>query len=943
MAVDIRQYARQVGAPNTRLAEAGNLVAASDAGLFEAVGELAQTGAAVYNRAQLRKDELDLLDYERKLSEADTQVMLGDDDSPGAMRKMGVDADGITDATLSSFDQQATQLQPKLRTKAAQAKAVEMAAVRREDMHKRLANHEFTQGRVADQQITDATVAQFTNEAMANADDPGMVKASIARAQGAIEANGRRMGEAPAYTAGKVLEYGSKVMRDVVMSQVTRDPVRAIETYKDNAGALIGDDRLQVERAIQPYIVDEQSRSLARSYYNGTAPTVATGSGTVYDAIAQVESNDRHFDDAGRVIRGPQTSSGERAVGKFQIMPSTGPEAARLAGLKWDPQAFEKDPDYNAALGRAYLDQQIKRFGGNIPVVAAAYNMGPEAAAKWAAGEPYRTVSGKQWSPRFPGDPEAMPTETRKYVEKVTNRMGGPGEVLPPPVTEQDVNEREVAAIRRADKNPDMRIREAAINDIRFMAANDRKLIQERQRATQASKAEFTDRYNNVVAKLGAGVDVPIAERPTEAQLTAVYGEYEGPIKYKEMQTYAAMAPDIATLNTATVGQAAPIIAKYMPKPDSPNYAFDQKVYEGMQNAWKNVQTQRNADPAAFLMAVSPTVQERYAGVLEAREQALAATDKATQAAALGQMRQKGQAFTDFLLSEQARLGVPADKRKVMPDNLAAQVMSDFDSSMASGDIAGGVQRLRATVAMFGDGAAKAIPQLGANAGPTARMALEGIDVRTIESYVAAAAQGDGLKKSIESSAWNDMQDTVRKQLGALDATGATEWPEYFDITLKVAAQKVKLGMDPKQAATQAASETINSRYLFAGTGATISYRVPLRDPQGGAIDAQGVVRSATRTLDSLRPAEIGLNDAVPTGISTDEYKAYRIRRIQQTGKWLTSADESGLELAYTDDNGRLVQVKDAAGRPFKRTWQDLLSAPVRDDTAVRAFMQTKL
>jgi hypothetical protein len=88
------------------------------------------------------------------------------------------------------------------------------------------------------------------------------------------------------------------------------------------------------------------------------------------------------------------------------------------------------------------------------------------------------------------------------------------------------------------------------------------------------------------------------------------------------------------------------------------------------------------------------------------------------------------------------------------------------------------------------------------------------------------------------------------------------------------------------------------------------------------------VVTQATGTLNALRPDQIAITEALPPGISADEYKSYRIRRIQQTGKWLTSRDESGLELSYLDDNGRLVQVRDNQGLPFKRTWDQLQAAP---------------
>jgi soluble lytic murein transglycosylase len=942
MAVRVGQYAPQIGVPNTRLSQPGRLQP-TDNPLPEAMGQAAQQIGASVERSQLRQDEMDLLDYESKLSQLDLQSTIGDDENPGALRRLGVDAENITSTTLKAWESQTESLRPELRTPAARLQAQKMLATRREDLEQRLTKHEFDQGRVADNQRTEAALTQYGNEALQNADDPMMVKASLARANGVIQANGRRMGEAPEATAQKQVIFTSATLKDVIQSQITRDPVKALDTYKESSDLLVGSDRLQVESAIQPYITDVQSRSLGDSIWNGDDSMVATGSAAVYDAIALTESGGRQFDDAGNVIRGPAVQgSGARAVGKYQIMPATGPEAAKLAGLKWDPVAFEKDEDYNARLGRAYLDAQIKRFGGDMTLVSAAYNMGPEAAAKWATGEAYQTQSGKQWTPKGPRDPSAMPTETRNYIAKVAGRMGGQPTAMAAPTTTEAVNMREVESIRRADQIADPKLRDAAINRIQFQASNARKLIQEQERATSARKAEFTDRYNNTVAKLAAGVDVPYTERPTEEQLTAVYGDYEGPIKYKEMQTYARMAPDIATLATATTTDAAKVISKYLPDPKSPNYAFDTKVYEGMQSSWKNIQEQRNSDPASFLLKNSAVVGGRYADLMSAREQVLAAQDPATQRVAMQAMQEKGQAFSDFMIQEQARMGVPPSKRALLPAAFVTQVNEEFTAKMSEGDVTGAVNTLRSTVQAFGDGAARAIPQLGKDAGPVARMVLEGLDTRTVESYVAAAAQGDEvLKKSLGNEAWNELQDTVRQQLGPLDATGTTEWPAYFDITMKVAAHKAKLGMDPKQAATQAAAETINSRYLFAGNNGETNYRVPLHDVQGQPLDAQGVVRSAARTLNTLRPDDISTGEPIPPGVSADEYKSYRIRRIQQTARWLTAGDESGLELSFVDDAGRLVPVRDISGKPYRKTWGQLLEkAPA--DTVGPEFSATR-
>lgn len=103
--------------------------------------------------------------------------------------------------------------------------------------------------------------------------------------------------------------------------------------------------------------------------------------------------------------RGSQDAvSPKGATGVAQVMPATGPEAADLAGLPWDPVAFKNDAVYNAKLGRAYFRKQMKDNGNDPALALAAYNAGPGALHR--AG----------------GDISKLPAETQNYVPSIMNR-----------------------------------------------------------------------------------------------------------------------------------------------------------------------------------------------------------------------------------------------------------------------------------------------------------------------------------------------------------------------------------------------------------------------------------------------------------------------------------------------------------------------------------------
>ncbi len=106
-------------------------------------------------------------------------------------------------------------------------------------------------------------------------------------------------------------------------------------------------------------------------------------------------------------------TSPKGAVGPAQVMPGTGPIAASLAGLPWDPKLYRTDASYNTAIGRAYFDEQLKNFG-DPGLAAAAYNAGP--ARVQSAVE----KGGSNWL-------AYVPKETRDYVAKVT---GGGAKII---------------------------------------------------------------------------------------------------------------------------------------------------------------------------------------------------------------------------------------------------------------------------------------------------------------------------------------------------------------------------------------------------------------------------------------------------------------------------------------------------------------------------------
>lgn len=128
------------------------------------------------------------------------------------------------------------------------------------------------------------------------------------------------------------------------------------------------------------------------------------------------ESGKRQFNRDGSVVRSPKG-----ALGIAQVMPTTGPEAARLAGLPWDANKLASDPDYNLKLGEAYKTEMLRIFGGDERKATAAYNAGPGDPNKGGRG--VRGAIRRATAAGRPNDWEAfLPRETQDYVSRI---LGG--------------------------------------------------------------------------------------------------------------------------------------------------------------------------------------------------------------------------------------------------------------------------------------------------------------------------------------------------------------------------------------------------------------------------------------------------------------------------------------------------------------------------------------
>lgn len=310
-------------------------------------------------------------------------------------------------------------------------------------------------------------------------------------------------------TEAQKITYGSKYKESLRVASET--------------GEMSRDPRGWYERRFGKFSQDGRAAPSADGKVGSNA-----ASDQLWAAQVNQESGGKQFAKDGK----PLTSSAG-AIGVAQVMPGTGPEAAKLAGLPWSEERFQKDAGYNEALGRAYMDKQLQTFGGDQKKALAAYNMGPGSAEKGNGVAGLVAKYGDDWLAH-------APKETQNYVERITARVGGAGRPAPRVDTASD----ETGTIAAADQ------------PATFTGLDWEKQLQLKQHAEtimRQQNALFTSdmdaKLRDATAMHADGKQDPFNLGP--AEFDRAYGE-KGRAAYQDYQQSRGMAQDISQFQTMT-------------------------------------------------------------------------------------------------------------------------------------------------------------------------------------------------------------------------------------------------------------------------------------------------------------------------------------------------------------------------------------------------------
>jgi len=187
------------------------------------------------------------------------------------------------------------------------------------------------------------------------------------------------------------------------------------------SGQLLPKDILTLEGALEREYDTKRGVVAADQAFERAQASIAPNDfDRLVGTIKDLESKGQRFGADGKILLGPVTRSGERAMGEMQVMPST----AKNPGYGIKPANLE-DPDDVARVGVDKAQMLVKRYG-DVRKVLAAYNWGEDNVDKAVK------KNGAAWL-------ELAPPETKSYVERgigIYDRPNG-GAQRPPPTREE--------------------------------------------------------------------------------------------------------------------------------------------------------------------------------------------------------------------------------------------------------------------------------------------------------------------------------------------------------------------------------------------------------------------------------------------------------------------------------------------------------------------------
>lgn len=345
---------------------------------------LTQAATQIWQKTQDDADTAALMEAESSLSQWQTNTFFNPEN--GVYTRKGKNAIDITNQTLPQYQQHVDSIANSLTNDRQRQRFQQIAKAQETRLNGELNRYEYGERQVYYKQAEDATLNAATQSAVAFYDNPQQVAYYQNKGTRVIAMQGERNGEAPELTQEKVLQYNSGINTAVIQRLMQNDPIAAQREYAKSYETMTPDDQVKVSKLLGDGIRQQLGSQIGDAAYN--AGTV--GINGLSNLVIQAESSGD-----------PTAVSPKGAKGLMQLMPDTAKEMAGELGIPYSEERLTADPQYNMALGNAYLNKMLGRYGGNSTLAVAAYNAGPGNVDKWIKeiGDPRKGAAEPFYGP----------------------------------------------------------------------------------------------------------------------------------------------------------------------------------------------------------------------------------------------------------------------------------------------------------------------------------------------------------------------------------------------------------------------------------------------------------------------------------------------------------------------------------------------------------------
>lgn len=892
----------------------GSQVGAALQGLGGAVGQAGNVLAEHALRFQAIQNETEVNDiYAKKFSPAVRDALFGENGYYRLQGKAAVDGvQGVTDTLQKLRDDTLAGL-----SNPAQHRAFNAMATRRfQGELDGVARHAAQQNLIYRAQASTALTNDFLQQAAAYYNNDRQFAQSVTGGLEEIKAHGMSSGLPPEVIQQQAQQFLSKAWAARIERMAIDDPTGALTMMRAHATDIDGITMLRLEEKLKPKSRAAVADALVDGLWSGGAARGADGG---WERIKAAESGGRQFAADGSPLVSPKG-----AVGVSQILPGTAEETARKNGIPFDPQRLRTDAAYNERLGQLYHREMMTRYDG-MPVLAdAAYNAGPGRVDEWIAkyGDPRKgDITPEEWAGKIPF------AETRAYVTKT----GAAGAFRPPMAgpdgTVQFPDESRLAQRIIAATKDDPELQHAALARLRervstwnMVNATERSDIQKQfgdaEQALLAGKDDVAIPADRIRAVFPPSTALDMIGKLEVAKMA---GQLMRSVRFGTPEELAAARADLAegtgTLSTMLRLRGGQVRTEGADgSAETPEqFGLRKRVLAAFDQQLMARQDALEKDPAGYVMA-SPAVQAAIAAN---------PNDPGTVARAV--------------LAAQGQLGVPEDRRHVLPAGQVQQIVRKFSTlDPATGDATLVLDQMAKQYGdlwpqVWGDlvQVGKMPPQYQAlawmdrpdqvPARADLQRAMVTVATKGLDALKTAAGHDNvmTIDKALDGRI-AEFAETARHDRGGADLIATVRGSVQI-----LAYQYAMLGDSPGKAVERAYEGVVGAKYDMDGT---------MRVPKGMLPQ----VRQATRTLQ----ADLTADKLAPNPPGNEGLTVERRREIMldaaKNGSWVPNARDDGLVLmGQLRTSPALRPVLGANGQPIEIKFADVPSM-IPPDTSPR-------